>query len=152
MNQSSRKYLPEVTRGGVKMKLSCQFSYTLSWLPLVPSTNPTLQSFQVQNDSDFLWIGTSYSTDVAAAAQTYNSLPMPLIAVSMLLVAEPFMDSETPITGIAGSAAEKPILLPEPFWIPGGATFKVQARNYSAAGNYNLWIAFHGLKYKKTEG
>lgn len=152
MNQSSRKYLPEVVRGGSKLKLSGQFAYTLNWSALAPAANPTPQKFQVQNDSDFLWIGTSYAVDVAGAAQTFNTLPMPLVAVTFLLVSEPFMDSEAPLTGVASGMDSKPLLLPEPFWIPGGSTFSVQARNYAAAGNYDIWITFHGLKYKKIEG
>lgn len=151
MNQSSRKYLSEVTRGGQKLKLASPFTYTVNWLPLAPSNVPVPASFQVQNDSDFLWIGTSYAADVAGAAQTFASIPIPMVAVTLLLVNEPFNDSETPITGLAGDMEDKPILLAEPFWIPGGSTFKIQARNYAAAGNYNLWMVFHGLKYKKLD-
>jgi len=153
MNEhEKRKFPQQIMRGGNLLKLSNSFSYTLNWAALAPAANPTNLKFIVQNDSDFMWIGTSYAIDVAGAQPTLNTMDLPLVACTFLLVSEPFMDSEAPLTGLAGSMAREPLALPVPFWIPGGASFTVQAHNYSAATTYDLWLTFHGLKYKKSEG
>lgn len=151
MNEhEKRKFPQQIVRNGNLLKLSNSFSYTLNWAALAPAANPTNLKFQVQNDSDFMWISTSYAIDIAGAQPTLNTMPLPLVACTFLLVSEPFMDSEASLTGLAGSMANTPLQLPVPFWIPGGATFTVQSRNYSAATNYDLWVTFHGLKYKKS--
>lgn len=146
-----RKFPPEIRRNGNLLRLSNSFSYTLNWAALAPAANPTNLKFQVQNDSDFMWIATSWALDVAGAQPTLNTMNIPLVACTFLLVSEPFMDSEAPLTGLAGSMSLEPLQLPVPFWIPGGSTFTVQARNYSAATTYDLWITFQGLKYKKSD-
>lgn len=152
MNEyEKRKFPPEIRRNGNLLRLSNSFSYTLNWAALAPAANPTNLKFQVQNDSDFMWIATSWALDVAGAQPTLNTMNIPLVACTFLLVSEPFMDSEAPLTGLAGSMSLEPLQLPVPFWIPGGSTFTVQARNYSAATTYDLWITFHGLKYKKSD-
>lgn len=152
MNEyEKRKFPPEIRRNGILLRLSNSFSYTLNWAALAPAANPTNLKFQVQNDSDFMWIATSWALDVAGAQPTLNTMNIPLVACTFLLVSEPFMDSEAPLTGLAGSMSLEPLQLPVPFWIPGGSTFTVQARNYSAATTYDLWITFHGLKYKKSD-
>ncbi len=147
LNKSN--YPTRAQRKGYEVELANPFDYSVNFAALAFGANATTLNFTVQNDADFLWTGTSYIADIAGAAETLNSLVIPLVNVTFLLVSEPFQDSETPLIGVAGSAALAPIDLKVPFWIPGGATFKVQARNYSAATTYDLWIAFHGLKYKK---
>lgn len=143
------KYPTRVQRKGYEVELANPFDYTVNFAALAFGANPVTQPFTVQNDADFLWCATSYIADIAGAALTLNTLVVPLVNVTFFLVSEPFQDSETPLAGVAGSADTIPIELNVPFWIPGGSTFKVQARNYSAATTYDLWIAFHGLKYKK---
>lgn len=145
-----KKFPANIQREGYTLQLANPFAYTINYAALAPAANPTSGSFQVQNDSDFLWLATSWASDVGGAHTTVSAQTLPLVAVQFLLVSEPFHDSETPLPGVAGSAPREPLPLWVPFWIPGGATFKVQARNYGAAGTtYDLWISFHGLKYKK---
>lgn len=144
---------PQVNRGGYVVDLTGPYDYTASWAGLVHAAGqPTPQTFQIQNDTDFLWLATSYFATEADAGFTRSGIVVPLVMVQLLIAQEPFEDAEHPITGFAGSPEEGPRKLPTPFWLPGGVTVKINARNFDAANNYNLWVTFHGVKYTRPAG
>ncbi len=140
-------------RAGSHLELMSEFAYNFEWLGLAPAAVATPDHILLQNDADFLWLSTSYAADSSGTAVTIASQVLPLVAVTYLLVNEPFQASEVPLTGIATAPGRERNPLLMPFWLPGGATFKINARNYSDAVNgdtYNLRVTLHGLKYKKV--
>lgn len=138
----------QINRGGYSVRLFAEFSYTVNFPALAPSAAATNGSFITQNDSDFLWLGTSWAADIGGATGSLSTQILPLVVCQLLYVAEPFQDAEQPLTGIASGPQEPLRLQATPFWIAGGATFSIKARNYSLADTYDLWITFHGVKYK----
>jgi len=149
---STQQIPPSVESNGKLVRLAGPFTYTLGWNQLAAAAAGTPQQFQVQGNTDFLWLGTSYLATIADAAQTRSSLVVPLVMQSITLTNEPFEDAETPLTGLAGSPEEGPRPLASGFWMPGGSTFKMTARNFTQdATVYNLWVVFHGAKYLKEE-
>lgn len=140
-------------RSGAHLELMSEFSYTFRWLALAPSAVASPAQQTLQNDADFLWLSTSWFCDVGGGAASISTLEVPLVAVSYLLVNEPFQASEAPLTNLASAPTRERYPLLMPFWLPGGSTFKINSRNFGDAVNgntYDLWVTLHGLKYKKV--
>lgn len=126
------------------------FLYTVQFQGLpAAAANATPGTVNLFADMDFLWISTKWIADLALAAITDSAIPIPLIAMSILMASEPFQDSEFPLSQIANGPNREPLPLPTPIWLPGGGTLTVNARNYSAATAYNLWLSLVGIKYKR---
>jgi len=146
--QTTTELHPRVNRGGYVVDLSGPYSYTFDWAALPHAGQaPTAKTVQIQNNTDFLWLGTSYFATEANAGFSRSGIVVPLVMVELLIAQEPFEASEHPLTGFAGSPEEGPRMQPAPFWIPGGTTVKMNARNFDAANDYNLWVTFWGVKY-----
>jgi len=130
------------------MRLVGPFTYTVSWAALAAAAQASTESIYIPTDADFMWLSTSYQADIAGAALTHSSAVVPLVTLQLSLTSNPFTDSETPLAGLAGGPVEGPRPLSEPFWLFGGATLDLSARNYSAGTDYHLFVALHGYKYK----
>jgi len=143
---------PVVEHGKYTARLVGPFTYTVHWAALAVAAAPTDESVQVQNDSDFFWLSTSYHANIGGALQERGTAVVPLVTLQLSLVANPFTDSEAPLPSLAGGPVEGPMELAKPFWLYGGSTLKLSARNYATAGTvYDLYVSLHGFKYRKDD-
>lgn len=100
-------------------------------------------------DSTFIWTGTTYFCDLAAAAITDSARPIPLITVSLTDTGagRQFTSAILPIDTIASYKASDIYTLPMPRVFKPNATLRVAYNNYSTATTYtNLFMVLHGLK------
>lgn len=100
-------------------------------------------------DSVFVWTKTSYHVDLAAAAITESTYPIPLVTVQIQDTAtqRTLFFSPVPIEDMAGKLG-LPFILPAPGIITPAATYKFSFVNFSAATTYtNLQLFLHGYKF-----
>lgn len=144
------KIKSEVDRGGYIAQLVGPFRYRAYFQNLAVSQQASDQDIQIQANSDFLWMATSYQADIAQGLQTRSSAVVPLCLAQLSLVNNPFQNAEAPLCDIAGGPVEGPRMLEEPFWLDGGDVFTVSLRNYATAGTiYNVYVSLIGFRYQK---
>lgn len=142
--------LPKLIQAhGYGLELERPWAYTAYWDTLAPSANPTPQNINLLADQDFYWVGCTWATDLAGADVEDSTIHIPLVAVQFTLAGSPFQDSELPITMIANGPNRPFKALVTPMWLPAGGTLTINARNYSAATDYNLWLSLIGVKFKR---
>jgi hypothetical protein len=107
----------------------------------------------IQADSDFVLEQISYSANIANAAFTVNSRPIPNVTVLMTDTGSgrQLMSSAIPLPTIAGTG-EEPFELPRPKAFVARSTIAVQVSNYDAAVNYNIYISLIGRKLFRIGG
>jgi len=123
------------------------YTYTLSVASIAAAANDT-DSVNIENDSQFVWTKTTYSCDIAGAAQTDSSRVIPLITVQITDSgsARQFFDQPQVIQNIAGQG-NIPFILPAPFIFNNNANINAAFINFSAATTYaNLTISLHGFR------
>lgn len=111
------------------------------------SSLPTVIQFEI--DSVFVWTKTSYHVDLAAAAITDSTYPIPLISMQIQDTAtqRTLFFAPIPIETAAGKLG-LPFILAAPQIIMPAATLKFSFVNFSAATSYtNLQIVLHGYKF-----
>jgi len=104
---------------------------------------------QFEVDSVFVWTKTSFHVDLAAAAITDSTYPIPLITVQIQDTAtqRTLFFSPVPIEDMAGKLG-LPFILPAPQIITPAASLKFSFVNFSAATTYtNFQLFLHGYKY-----
>lgn len=103
---------------------------------------------QIDQDSTFVWVKASYQVDLAGAAQTQSTRPVPLVAVSIQDggSGRNLQNLPVPIGNIAGEGG-LPLVLAVPREFKGGASILFTFDNYSAATAYdNVFISLIGYK------
>lgn len=114
------------------------------------STAPNGTSqIQIDAGTDFLWIATTYQADLAAAAQTINSLPVPLVTLLMTDTGatKNLSNAPTPLNCIAGTA-EFPYRLIQPRLFRASSVINFTWTSYVAAGTTysNIYLVMHGIR------
>lgn len=113
------------------------------------SSSPTTVRTTFSQDTYFLWAGSKYWADIAKAAFTRTSAPIPNVLITRTLGGSAFEYAETQITSLAnGPVADEPKWLGAPFWFAGGQVLVVNARNADAADAYNFRYELWGGLYK----
>lgn len=104
-------------------------------------------AIQIQADSDFKWIKSVYTADIAAAAFTQSTQPIPNCTVQItdqgsgrVLFSNPI-----PVPAFFGFGY-LPALLPIAYIFRARSSVSVQITNYDAAADYNLRLSFVGTK------
>jgi hypothetical protein len=123
------------------------FVYELDFGTLANGT--TVQStFTVQADSNFLWQQAAFAADIAGAAYTQSSQPIPNVSVLITDTASgrQLMSSPVPVTNIFGTGRE-PFILPCPRWFRANTQVTVSVTNFDAAVTYDLRLSFIGTKF-----
>lgn len=102
----------------------------------------------IQADADFEWIQSCYEFDVAAAAFTYSTRPMPNMSIRINDTGSgrQLMNDAVPVTSIFGQP-ENPYVLPISRTFKANATIEFTATNFDAAvATGNLRLSLIGFK------
>lgn len=120
--------------------------------PIIASlANGASQQVTIQFDqnSSFNWLRTTYTVDLAGAAETESAIIVPLVTVQITDQGSgmSFMNAPIPVYSIAGATGSLPYVLPTPQLIQPNASYVYQFANYSAGTTYtNLRLQFHGYR------
>lgn len=113
------------------------------------ATGITLPSqILIDAGTDFFWTATSYQVDLAGAAVTESSNPIPLVTVLINDTgsARNLMSAPTPVGAIAGDG-KRPYRKLRPRLIRGNSLVQFTWTNYSAATTYsNIYFVLHGFR------
>lgn len=102
----------------------------------------------IQADADFEWVAAVYQFDLAAAAYTYTTRPIPNMTIQITDSGSgrQLMNAAVPVTSIFG-APEKPQMLPISKVFKRNATIQFTATNFDAAvATGNLRLSLIGWK------
>lgn len=124
------------------------FTYPSPIIASIAAAGTAANSLQFDTDALFVWTKTSYHVDLAAAAITESTYPIPLVTVQIQDISSQrtLFQSPVPIETIAGKLG-LPFILPAPQIITPGASLKFAFVNFSAATTYtNLQLFMHGFK------
>lgn len=102
--------------------------------------------------SDFLWQAGTYEFDLAAAAYTYSTRPMPnmTVVINDSGSGRNLQNIAVPVGAFFG-AVEKPVVRLLPYLFAGGATVTFTATNFDAAvttGNLRMSLIGQQIYYK----
>jgi hypothetical protein len=103
---------------------------------------------QFDQNSQFNWLRTTVSADIAGAVETSSSYVLPLCTLQMTDTGSgmSFQNAPVPIFTIAGTG-QLPYVLPTPQLIQSNASYQFAFNNYSAATTYtNLRIQLQGFR------
>jgi len=127
------------------------FFYGTSVASLAPQATSNSQ-IQIDAGTDFLWIGTTYVCDIAAA-QTNGTLVVPAVTVTILDTGatKNLMNTPIPINTIASNQAGYLYRLIRPRLFRANSTINFTWFNYGTTGGIdqtytNLYCIFHGIR------
>jgi hypothetical protein len=122
------------------------FTYLVPVLALAPAAVST-QILTFDAASNFEWLYSCYTADVAAAGQTVSTRTYPLanVLITPSDSSSQLMSAALPLTGIFGNA-ENPFVLPTPRIIEARSAIQFQVTNRDAAQTYNLFLMLIGRK------
>jgi len=120
--------------------------YELDFSALANGTSAT-GNIQIQADSDFKLVKTTYMADIATAAQTDSSRVIPLCTITITDTGSgrQLTSAAVPIPNIFGTGLI-PFILPVPRIFKARSNIAITVANYSAATTYNLRLSFIGTK------
>ena len=144
----NRNYLGQIP-GGVAPKVIAEdfYIYNIDFASLAASATGT-GFIQIEADSDFLIQKLAYFVDLAGAVQTFNSLVVPLVTVTIIDTGSgrQLMSNAIAIPSIFGDG-RLPFILPTPKLFSKNTRINVNVANFSAATTYtNLRLNFIGKK------
>jgi hypothetical protein len=122
------------------------FVYELDFTALNNGTTQTA-NIQIQGDSDFKWMKSTYIADLAAAAITESAQIIPLVTVQVLVgdSGRNLFSAASPVVNLFGRG-NLPFILPQPRIFKAKTTVNITVANYAAATNYNLRLSLIGTK------
>jgi hypothetical protein len=115
---------------------------------LAVNVGAATNQFTIQSDADFEWVMSTYEFDVAAAAFTYATQPIPNMTILIVDTGSgrQLMNNAVPVTSIFGNA-QHPFVMPISRVLKANATLQFTAVNFDAAVNTgNLRLSLHGWK------
>lgn len=122
------------------------FVYNINFLALLSGASAN-GNIQIQADSHFKWISAVYHADIANAAFTANTRPIPNVTIQITdsgsgrqLVSAP-----VPIGDVFGTG-QLPYLLPIPRIFMARSSIAFAVANFDAVVDYNLRIELIGTK------
>ncbi len=107
---------------------------------------------QIEADSDFLIQKLAYFSSIAGAAQTFNTIDIPLATILIVDTGSgrQIMNNPVPLTALFGDG-RLPYILPTPKLFVKNSRINVTIANFSAGTNYaDIWINFQGKKIFTT--
>lgn len=101
----------------------------------------------IEADSNFVLQKLNYIADIAAAAFTDSTRPIPLVTIQLTDTGSGrnLMSNPTPIPSIFGTG-QLPFILPNPRVFLRNSTIQVAFANFDAAVTYGIRLAFIGYK------
>ena len=105
----------------------------------------------IESDSDFILQKMTYEADIAAAAFTFTTRPIPLVTIQLIDSGSgrQMMQNAIPISSFMGNG-ELPFILPNPRKFLSNTTIQIAFTNFDAAVTYNIRLAFIGYKIYGT--
>ena len=105
----------------------------------------------IEADSDFLLQKFTYEADIAAAAFTFNTKPLPIVTIQLIDSGSgrQLMQNPIPLTSFMGDG-QLPFILPNPRKFLRNSTIQIAYNNFDAAVTYNIRLAFIGYKIYGT--
>lgn len=107
---------------------------------------------QIEADSDFLIQKLAYFSNIAGAAQTFNTIDIPLCTILIVDTGSgrQIMNNPVPVTSMFGDG-RLPYILPTPKLFVKNSRINVTLFNFSASTEYDdVWINFEGKKIFTT--
>lgn len=122
------------------------YIYEAESLGLVSLTSSN-DVINIEADSDFVLQKLSYEADIAAAAYTFTTNPIPLISIQLIDTGSgrQLMQNPIPVNSFFGDG-KLPFYLPNPRRFERNSTIQVAFTNFDAAVTYNIRLAFIGYK------
>lgn len=122
------------------------YVYEAEALALVSLTAAT-DIITIEADSNFVLQKLNYIADIAAAAFTDSTRPIPLITIQLTDTGSGrnLMSNPVPIPSIFGTG-QLPFILPNPRVFLRNSTIQVAFANFDAAVTYNIRLSFIGYK------
>jgi hypothetical protein len=126
------------------------YIYESESLALVSGGNSN-DIINIEADSDFILQKFAYQADIAAAAFTQNTKPLPLITIQLIDSGSgrQLMQNPVPVTSFMGDG-QLPFILPNPRLFLRNSTIQVAYNNFDAAVTYNIRLSFIGYKVYRT--
>lgn len=127
------------------------YTYNIQFQSLAANTSAT-GFIQIEADSDFYVQKLAYFADLAGAAQTFNTLVIPLVTVTIVDTGSgrQLMNAPVPVTNIFGDG-RLPYILPTPKLFVKNSRINFTVQNFSVATTYtNLWLNLEGKKIFTT--
>ena len=105
----------------------------------------------IEADSDFILQKMTYEADIAAAAYTFTTNPIPLVTIQITDTGSgrQLMQNPIRINSFMGDG-KLPFYLPNPRKFLRNSTIQIAFVNFDAAVTYNLRLAFIGYKIYGT--
>jgi hypothetical protein len=145
--------VPSQAGGGNVQGRGLYFTYQT---PVIASLAPgaaTTNTIQFDQNSVFNWLRTTFTVDLANAAETIGTLVAPYVTLQITDTGNgmSFMNGPIPIISMAGFKAELPYVLPTPQLVQSNASYQFQWASFSTAGGgnqtyTNLRLQMHGYR------
>ena len=105
----------------------------------------------IEADSDFILQKMTYEADIAAAAYTFTTNPIPLVTIQITDTGSgrQLMQNPIPINSFMGDG-KLPFYLPNPRKFLRNSTIQIAFVNFDAAVTYNIRLACIGCKIYGT--
>ena len=105
----------------------------------------------IEADSDLILQKFAYEADIAAAAFTFTTRPIPLITIQLIDSGSgrQLMQNPIPVSSFMGDG-QLPFILPNPRLFLRNSTIQIAFTNFDAAITYNIRLAFIGYKTYRT--
>jgi hypothetical protein len=146
-NQRSAALLDAMRRQlGVVEEPFTYTTRTIAGTPLAPAATQNTV-IQIQADADFKILSGAFYADIAAAAFTSATQPIPNVTVLLTDTGNgrQLMDNPLPIQQLFGTGL-LPYVWTVPKMLAARSTLQVQFTNFDAAASYNIRLAFNGVK------
>lgn len=107
----------------------------------------SISNIQIQADSDFLLEKTTFTADVAAAAQTFNTQVLPHANVTLVATSSgrQLMNVQLPLVGLFGTG-QLPFIWPRSYLFPASSTLQITLVSFEAANANFITLNFIGRK------
>lgn len=107
----------------------------------------SITNISIQADSDFLIEKTTFSADVAAAAQTFNTQVIPHANVTLVATSSgrQLMNVQAPLAGLFGTG-QLPFIWPRSYLIPASSILQITLVSFEAANANFITLNFIGRK------
>jgi len=122
------------------------FTYTAARTSVAAAATATV-NITIESNSDFLIEKMTYVNDVAAAAYTDSSRPIPNVTAQINATGSGrnMFNIATPIPNTFGTG-EIPFILPRSYLLPAASTLQITLANYDAAQTNVITLSFIGRK------
>lgn len=128
------------------------YTYEADFSSLAPAATASY-TFTVQADSNFLWQRACFSADIADAAFTYSTQPIPNVTclITDTSSGRQLMSAGMPVPSLFGIGHSASDLI-TPRWFRANTQVIVSVTNFDASVTYNLRLSFIGTKFFNYNG